>query len=381
MRMDAPDPLLTLTGFARALRSRGIAADVSRLATTVEALTHLDPTDAADVYWAGRLTLCAEPDDLAGYDATFDEWFRGRRQPSEAAAAAGPAAVPGRLVQLRAGAATAGTAGDGDRGTDARERAELAAEASAVEVLRHRDVTELSPAERAEVARFISLLTPRAGTRRTRRWKPGPGRRIDPRRTLRAAARAGGEPAALVRRHRTRKPRRLVLLVDVSGSMSPYADLMLRFAHAAVRVAPAATEVFTLGTRLTRLTRPLRTRDPEEALRLAGQAVPDWSGGTRLGESLRAFLDRWGQRGTARRAVVVIVSDGWERGDVSLLGEQMGRLARLAHRVLWVNPHSGREGFAPLTGGMTAALPHIDELLAGHTFDAMGRLAEVIVRA
>jgi uncharacterized protein with von Willebrand factor type A (vWA) domain len=160
--------------------------------------------------------------------------------------------------------------------------------------------------------------------------------------------------------------------------MAPYADALLRFAHAAARVAPANTEVFTMGTRLTRVTRQLRLRDPQLALDAAGAAIPDWSGGTLLGEALRAFLDLWGQRGTARGAVVVVASDGWERGDATLLGEQMQRLARLAHKVVWVNPHRGKSGFAPATGGMMAALPHLDELVAGHSFEALRRLAEVI---
>lgn len=177
------------------------------------------------------------------------------------------------------------------------------------------------------------------------------------------------------------RARPLVLLIDISGSMAPYADLMLRFAHAAMRVRPAGTEVFTVGTRLTRLTPHLRLRDPQEALDAAGRAIPDWSGGTRLGESLRAMLDLWGQRGATRQAVTVLVSDGWERGDVTLLGEQTARLSRLSHRVLWVNPHRGREGFTPVAAGMAAALPHVDELLAGHTFDALQELAEVILHA
>jgi uncharacterized protein len=177
------------------------------------------------------------------------------------------------------------------------------------------------------------------------------------------------------------KPRRLVLLIDVSGSMAPYADALLRFAHAAVRTAPVTTEVFTIGTRLTRITRQLRQRDPEHALNAAGTAIPDWSGGTRIGDVLRAFLDLWGQRGTARRAVVVVFSDGWERGDAALLGEQMARLARLAHRVVWVNPHKGKDGFAPATAGMIAALPYLDELIAGHSLAALHDLVEVIADA
>jgi uncharacterized protein len=360
---------VTLTGFARALRASGVAADASRLAHAVEALAHLDPSNAADVYWAGRVTLCAEPDDVARYDAAFEQWFLGRRPPA-------PDPAPGPAPRLIPVGTSAAKTSSGEGATD-----QLATAASDTERLRHRDVAELSAAERAEVDRLISLLAPRPGARRTRRRRPGGGRQVDLRRTVRAMLRDGGEPGTLARRRRRVKPRRLVLLVDVSGSMSPYADLMLRFAHAAVRVAPASTEVFTLGTRMTRLTRHLRLRDQREALRAAGSAIPDWSGGTRLGESLRAFLDLWGQRGTARQAVVVIASDGWERGDAALLGEQMARLARLAHRVLWVNPHRGRDGFAPVTAGMSAALPHLDELLAGHTFDALRRLAEAIFRA
>jgi uncharacterized protein with von Willebrand factor type A (vWA) domain len=169
--------------------------------------------------------------------------------------------------------------------------------------------------------------------------------------------------------------------MDVSGSMTPYAEALLRFAHAATRAAPARTESFTLGTRLTRVTRELRLRDPDRALAAAGRAVPDWSGGTRLGDTLKAFSDRWGQRGLARGAVVVLCSDGWERGDPTELGEQVRRLARLAHAVVWVNPHKGKDGFAPATGGMVAALPHIDSLVAGHSFAALEELVQVIADA
>ena len=193
--------------------------------------------------------------------------------------------------------------------------------------------------------------------------------------------RHGGEASRLQPAAAPARPRRLVLLIDVSGSMAPYADALLRFAHAASRCRPAGTEMFTVGTRLTRVTRELRLRDPDAALAAAGRAMPDWSGGTRLGDVLKAFLDRWGQRGVARGAVVVLCSDGWERGDPAELGQQLARLARLAHRVVWVNPHKGRDGFAPVTGGMLAALPHIDDLVAGHSFAALEELADVIAHA
>ena len=193
--------------------------------------------------------------------------------------------------------------------------------------------------------------------------------------------RSGGELTRLQWRDRRVRPRKLVILGDVSGSMAPYSDAILRFGHAAVRRNPVSTEVFTLGTRLIRVTRELRLRDPERALVAAGQAVPDWSGGTRLGESLRVFLDRWGRRGMARGSVVVVFSDGWERGDPALLGEQMARLQRIAHRVVWVNPHRGKSGYEPVQQGVVAALPHCDDFVAGHSLATFAELAEVISRA
>jgi len=172
-----------------------------------------------------------------------------------------------------------------------------------------------------------------------------------------------------------------VLLLDVSGSMAPYADALLRFGHAAVRRRPTLTEVFTVGTRLTRVTRALRHRDPDAALREAGQAIPDWHGGTRLAESVKAFLDRWGRRGTARGAVVVLCSDGWERGDPAQLAAQVARLSRLAYRLVWVNPHRGKPGYEPLAAGMAAVLPYLDDFVAGHSLAALEELVAVIARA
>ena len=189
-----------------------------------------------------------------------------------------------------------------------------------------------------------------------------------------------GEPAEIAWRRRGVRPRRVVLLVDVSGSMSGYADALLRLAHRFTQ-ACAAVETFTVGTRVTHVTRALRLRDPERALIAAGETVPDWSGGTRLGETLGFFLDRWGQRGLARGAVVVVFSDGWERGDPSLLAEQMARLARIAHRVVWVNPHRGKAGYEPVQQGVLAALPHCDDFVAGHSLATFAELTEVVSRA
>jgi uncharacterized protein with von Willebrand factor type A (vWA) domain len=368
------DVLTTYTGFARALRAAGVAADRARLTTALSALAELDPGNADHVYWSARLAFCSEPDDLPRFDALFELWFRGTRPTMPGPALTAPKTPPDLTPVARLNP----PAGDEVENDDDDV---LRTAASDAEILRHRDVAELSAEERDEVHRLIALLTPKVGRRRTLRRSPRGTDRVDVRRTVRQLLKDGGEPGALRYTGRREKPRRLVLLLDVSGSMAPYADALLRFAHAAVRANPSTTEVFTLGTRLTRITRQLRLRDPDLALVAAGAAIPDWSGGTRLGDALRAFLDLWGQRGTARRAVAVIFSDGWERGDATLLGEQMSRLARLAHHVVWVNPHRGKVGFAPVTGGMVAALPHLDDLIAGHSLDSLRALVEVIGRA
>ncbi len=366
MTTVASDPTATLVGFARTLRAAGVAAGPDRVHAMIAAIGHLDVTGRSDVYWAGRLTLCSSPDDLDRYDRAFAAYFAGEQVPPLRRVAPvevlRPVAVPG------SGAAPEG------RSDDDRARA---ATASRAEVLRHRDLATLSATERAEVARLIAVIDPLGEPRRSRRHRPATRGGLDTRRTVRSLLRLGGEPARLERHARRVRPRRLVVVVDVSGSMQPYADPMLRFAHAAARRRPG-TEVFTVGTRLTRVSREMRARDASASLAAVTRAVPDWSGGTRLGELLQAFLDRWGQRGVARGAVVVIASDGWERGDAAVLGAQMARLRRLAHRVVWVNPHRGQPGYAPMTAGMVAALPHVDDFVDGHSLAALERLARVV---
>ena len=367
---SSPDGFVAVVlGFARTLRHAGVPASADRVQATIAALAHLDVLRSRDVYWAGRLTLCADPTDLRRYDAAFAAYFGGDALPM-------PPMPPPTRVRAMAFELEDAQPPDGHEDQPAH-----AVQASLVEALRNRDLAALTAAERDEINRLFELLTPRVGQRRTRRYRPANRGPVDLSRTVREVLRHGGEPAELARRRRRTKPRPLVLLIDVSGSMEPYADPLLRFAHAAVRAAPYRTEVFTLGTRLTRVTRELRRRDADGALESAAAAIPDWSGGTRLGEMIKGFLDLWGQRGAARGAVVVLCSDGWERGDPALLGAQLARLARLAHAVIWVNPHKGRDGFAPVTGGMVAALPHIDELVAGHSFDALERLAAAISTA
>jgi uncharacterized protein with von Willebrand factor type A (vWA) domain len=348
-----------------------VTASPDRVESMLVALGALDVLDPGAVYWAGRLTLCAGPDDLDRYDAAFAAYFAGERP---------RAPRPSGRPEVHLTAAAPLEPGS-THGGDDPEAPDLAVQASAEEVLRHRDVAQLTPAEREHLRRLFALLAPATPMRPSRRRRASAQGSVHPARTVRRALRSGGEVTRLMHHRRQARPRRVVLLVDVSGSMAPYADALLRFAHAAVRARPASTEVFTIGTRLTRVTREMRLRDPDKALAASGSAIPDWSGGTRLGEVLKAFLDRWGQRGTARGAVIIVCSDGWERGGTDLLAAQMVRLRRLAHAVVWVNPHKGRSGYEPLTGGMQAALPSVDHFVSGHSMAAFEELTGVIQRA
>ncbi|MPZ96050.1 MAG: VWA domain-containing protein [Propionibacteriales bacterium] len=364
-----PAPEVVLIGFAEALRHAGGHVTADRTQAYLRAVAALDAGVTTDVYWAGRATLCAGPDDIRRYDEVFAAWFSG--------------AVPtGSRSRQPQAPSVAQAALDGSETDGAKEGSDLlCAAASDADVLRHRDVADLSVAERAELAQLFATLRPRAALRRSARRRPTHTGEIDPRRTLRAQLRQVGEPGRVFHRRRSVRPRRVVLLVDVSGSMAPYADSLLRLAHAVTQAMPRQVDVFTVGTRLTHLTRAMRQRDCERALLTAGDTVPDWSGGTRLGETLKAFLDLWGQRGMARRAVVVVCSDGWERGDATLLGEQMQRLSRLTHRVVWMNPHRGKVGYQPVQAGIAAALPYVDDLVAGHSLAAFAELLEMVADA
>jgi uncharacterized protein with von Willebrand factor type A (vWA) domain len=362
-------PDAVLVGFVRALRAAGVDASTERLYAFLRAVGVLRPGVRADLHAAGRATLCGGRDDLERYERVFAAYFgpAGPTTPARSRAAVPPRT---RLVVRDAPAGGRAQSGSGQPGPPVRVLA------SSAEVLRHRDVAGLDAVERAQLNRLLAAFAPHGQTRLSARRRPARRGAVDPRRTVRELLRRGGEPALLRRHARVRRPRRVVLLVDVSGSMAPYADALLRFAHAAARGAP--TEVFTIGTRLTRVTRELAHRDPDLAMTALAAAVPDWRGGTRLGELLREFLDRWGQRGMARGAVVVLLSDGWERGDPDLLGAQMRRMHALAHRVIWANPRKARPGYAPVAGGMAAALPSVDAFVEGHSLAALERLAAVV---
>jgi uncharacterized protein with von Willebrand factor type A (vWA) domain len=357
-----------LLGFARTLRAAGVPVTADRERTYLEAVAALGIWDPAAVYYAGRASLCGAPADLDRHDLAFAAYFAGELGGTKRR----PAPPPPQIA--------AADLTDASNTGDAEREETLRAVASSAEVLRHRDIAALSADDKRLLAELFSSLQPRAPRRRAHRHTASRRGTVDARRTLRDTVRRMGEPGVIHRRRRGHRPRRVILLLDISGSMSPYADSLLRLAHAFCR-SGIPVEVFTLGTRLTQITRPLQHRDPDRALVAVGDAVVDWSGGTRLADGLATFLERWGRRGLARGAVVVIASDGWERGDPAALGEQMRRLHAVSHAVVWANPHRGRAAYAPIQGGIVAALPHIDHFVAGHSLAAFAELVEVVAHA
>ena len=357
---------------ARTLRGLGVAAPPDATVAYAAALAEVGVHRRSSAYWAGRATLVRRPEDVPAYDRAFAAVFEGRAWDGEVDDAA-PEAIT-LLLDTDEGASR-------EQGAAPVEGPAFALRWSDREVLRHKDFARCSPAELDEAHRLMGDLHLAGARRPSRRQRPSARRRgpIDVGATTRRALRTGGEPLRTVHRQAGSRARRVVLLCDVSGSMEAYARALVRFAHVAV-VGRAHVEVFTLGTRCTRITRELRSRDPDAALDAAAGAVEDWSGGTRLGEGLRTFNERWGLRGLARGAIVVILSDGWDRGDPEVLAEQVGRLQRVSHRVVWVNPLKASPGFAPLARGMAAALPHVDDLVEGHSLASLEALAEVIAR-
>jgi len=369
------EPARAAVGFARLLRGAGLDVPVGATVTFADALAAVGVVRRDGVYWAGRATLVRRPEDTDLYDRAFRAWWERTvevdlRQPVT------------RTITLGLDTGDDRAAADPDDDGDAPPVDDVVSvRYSAAEVLRQRDFATYTPAEFAEARRLMSDLRLAGALRRSRRHRPTRhrGSRPDLRRTVRRALRTGGEPISRASLAPATRPRRLVLLCDVSGSMEPYARALVRFLHAAV-VGRTRVEAFALGTRLTRITRELSSRDPDAAVAAAAHRVVDWSGGTRLGEGLRAFNDEWGVRGMARGAVVVILSDGWDRGDPELLAEQMARLQRVAHRVVWVNPLKASPDFAPLARGMAAALPYVDEFVEGHSLESLEHLAEVVAR-
>jgi len=387
--------LAEVTGrFGHLLHAAGVAVTPERIGRLAAAIGLAAPADTKELYWLGRVTLVADHAQIETYDRVFSQVFSGvvdvasfrsdRNAPllPKGLLPAAPRPADGASSPATGLGSTAApvVADQGEGGTDDGEgEPTVLAAMSAEERLRSKDFATLTDdelrASRWLMAR-LALAPPSRPSRRTarhlRRGRP------DLRATIARAHRHGGDPVEWVRRRPTTHPRRLVLLCDISGSMEPYSRAYLQLLHSAV--AAAECEAFVFATRLTRLTRTLRTYDPEIALRRAGQLAPDWSGGTRIGLAMKAFNDGYGRRGMARGAVVVVVSDGWERDGPEQLGREMARLSRLAHRIVWVNPRRANPRFEPLVGGMAAALPYVDELVSGHSLAALDDVVRAIGR-
>ncbi|MGA0195279.1 MAG: vWA domain-containing protein [Ilumatobacteraceae bacterium] len=367
--LDHASPEQIAVGFCRVLRGVGLPTPLGSVLLFVEALGRTGVESRDSVYWSARATLVRRPEDFSLFDRAFSVFWTQRHEfePTE-----------DEIQHVTLLVDTDGDEGSDDKGeADSLDDDSIALRFSAVETLRHKDFARYTPSELSEAQDLMSRLRLAGSPRESFRFVKGSSSRPDLRRTVRASLATGGEP---IRRHwlePDQRLRRLVLLLDVSGSMEPYSRALVRFVQAAV-AGRQKVEAFAIGTRLTRVTRELSHRDPDRALARAAERVADWSGGTRLGDSLRRFNDEWGVRGMARGAIVVILSDGWDRGDTDVLAAEMQRLHRVSFRTIWVNPLKVTPGYAPLARGMAAALPHVDHFVEGHSIDAMERLARVV---
>ncbi len=368
--MSLVENLLT---FGRVLGQAGIDTRAGRTTDLVQALAHVNLGSRDEVYHTCRALLVHRRDQIAIFDVAFDAFWRAhrvgairnRRQDRDAADAR-VSVVDVRDV-LEAGTAER-DAPDDDSTTAAQKTWSDRGGAA------NRDFAELTADELAEARAALSRLTWNPGERRTRRWVRGRGARVDLRRAIAESLRTGGDVVRLPRRRRRIRPRPLVLLCDVSGSMERYSRMLVHFAHAVTR-RHQGVETFLFSTRLTRVTRELRITGPDDALASVSRTVTDWSGGTRIGEAVREFHQRWSRRVLHRGPVVLLISDGWDRGDPVELGDQIARLQRSCHRLVWLNPLIGTADYAPLTRGLQAALPFVDDFLPARTLTNLTDLA------
>jgi uncharacterized protein with von Willebrand factor type A (vWA) domain len=361
-----------LVDFGRALRAKGLSIGSGDILTYCAAMEPLDPTDLVDLYWAGRTTMIMRREDVAVYNEVFRSFFLASDSPVQ------------KLLKIKAQSAAEAEAAfeipaTEPSGKEQEEETLLGLMASNVETLKHRSFGECTDEELAAIRRIMQRIKFTPPKRRTRRTQTArDGRRPDMRRTIRESLRTHGEMVDLDWRQRRVRLRPLILILDVSGSMSEYSRALLQFAYSAKR-ASQKVEVFCFGTRLTQVTKTLQTRKPDEALARAAELVVDWDGGTRIGDSIDKFVRKWGRRGACRGGVVVICSDGLDRGDPELLSDAMERLSRLCHTIVWMNPHKGNNAdYQPQTVGMMAAQPHIDVLRSGHDLSSLEEFATLL---
>jgi len=402
-RLAPADVAVLASALGVALRSAGIPAGPDRSERLARAVTVMGASTIAELHACALATMVSDPSQVDTFERVFAEMFGAEgpgvppvmapqqtmiAEPAEAPS--GPdspvAADTGKLPPVMRQADASSSRSSGEPDEDMPEVPAIRRVASDTERLRGRDFAQLSADELRRLSVLMSELTIAVPPRRTRRYRPRKdGARLDMRRTLRQARRTGGEPVQIARRAVRTRSRRLIVLCDISGSMEPYARALLQLMYVASRsaggfsgsprdAAQPRTEVFTFATRLTRLTPFLAVATPETMLAKAGEAAPDWAGGTRIGAALREFNDRYGARGMARGAVVLIISDGWETGDPAVLGAQMARLHRIAYRIVWANPRTQSERYRPEVGGMAAAWPYCDAVVSAHNFEALDDL-------
>ncbi len=385
--MTGPTPgeliVTRLSQFGRVLRSGGLEVGPGRIQDALVALTAVAIGSREETYWALRCTLVSHPADLEMFDAAFARFYDelridGPRPVSGAETDAPAPPADAQSLTEAAGQLTANAPAWEEEAREQPEAGEAGMRWSAVERLRELDFARYSATELSEAARLVERIARAAPLRASRRLRTAAdGPVFDKRRTLRSSMRTDGYPIGRSWRRPRLVPRKLVFVVDVSGSMQPYARAMIMFMQAAVR-AGRRVEAFTFGTRLTRVTQELEGRNPDRALAAATHVVRDWAGGTRIGANLKTLNEEWGRRGLTRGAVVVIVSDGWERGDIQGMVRELQRLRRMTHTLVWVNPLAGEPGYEPLAQGMAAALPYIDRFLPGHNLNSLATLAQVL---
>ncbi|HLF73099.1 MAG TPA: VWA domain-containing protein [Anaerolineales bacterium] len=368
--------------FGRILRKLGLDVNPGRMMDLVSALDHIEMGYKSDFFYAARTLLVHDREDLPLFDEAFDLFWRKPAEDWEVEWQG--------LTRRRRRSAPVIThpplkeaAPPSDENASASKETmtviEVTRTYSGREILRHKDFAEMTEEESEAVKQMMSNLLWKVSERRTRRLRPGKGSQIDLRRTLRRSLRAEGEIFSWAYRERKLKPRPLVIIADISASMERYTRLLLHFIYGMNSALRQPVEAFLFSTRLTRITRPLQLRDLDLALKNVGQLVHDWAGGTRIGESLKTFNFEWGRRVLGRGAVVLIISDGWDRGDVDLLARELARLRRNCHRIIWLNPLLGARDYEPLTRGIQAAMPYIDDFLPVHNLASLEDLANRLV--
>jgi uncharacterized protein with von Willebrand factor type A (vWA) domain len=396
--VDGRRLLAESVGFGRALRTAGIQTDLGAAVDFARALTLVDMGERGTVRAAGQAVFVRRRDDREIYDQVFARWWR--RRTRKRPKTDGPLTPSGEEDAEPGEDGVASPAGDegmtgdesntidgipmpigADDDTDDEIDGIIAAPTaySSSELLRHRDFDRMTGAELRDAERLVDLLEPRLEMRRTRRYElHHHGRLLAPRTMMRRNIATGGQFTEWVWRRPTKRPRQIVVLCDISGSMERHSRLLLRFVQALSAASSVKTESFVFGTRLTRVTRMLRDRDRDRALAKVADSVNDWAGGTRIGESFRDFNLHWARRTLRTSGVVIVVSDGWDRGDPALVATETARLRRNCHRLVWLNPLAGTPGYEPLAGGMRAAMPYIDDFVPAGTVASLERLGEIL---